>query len=170
MAYPLSIITGMIILCVACLGTSHDSEDSTTAHPSYNAHDVIVTAERSPIERTQSLSVISVLSKQFFHRLGMPSVGSTLCYVPGVRTEVNCQTCNYSQVRLNGFAGAYTQILVNGRPIVSPLVSLYGLEQYPTALLERIEVMRGAASVLYGSSAIAGVVNLVTRDTVGAGR
>ncbi|RMF35716.1 MAG: TonB-dependent receptor [Chlorobiota bacterium] len=165
MAYPLSIITGMIILCVACLGTSHDSEDSTTAHPSYNAHDVIVIAERSPIERTQSLSVISVLSKQFFHRLGMPSVGSTLCYVPGVRTEVNCQTCNYSQVRLNGFAGAYTQILVNGRPIVSPLVSLYGLEQYPTALLERIEVMRGAASVLYGSSAIAGVVNLVTRDT-----
>ncbi|GIV50820.1 MAG: TonB-dependent receptor [Candidatus Kapaibacterium sp.] len=165
MAYLLSIVTGMISLCVACFGTWHDSEDSTAAYPSYNAYDVIVTAERSPIERSQSPSVVSVLSTQFFHRLGMPTVGSTLCYVPGVRTEVNCQTCNYSQVRLNGFAGAYTQILVNGRPIVSPLVSLYGLDQFPTAMLERIEVMRGAASVLYGSSAIAGVINLVTRDT-----
>ncbi|KXB97808.1 MAG: hypothetical protein AA908_05235 [Chlorobi bacterium NICIL-2] len=165
MAFSICVVAGMILLSTACLGTSHDSEDSSANHPSYNVHEIIVTAERSPIERSQSPSMVSVLSKQLFRRLGMPSVGSTLCYVPGVRTEINCQTCNYSQVRLNGLAGAYTQILVNGRPIVSPLVSLYGLEQFPTAMLERIEVMRGAASVLYGSSAIAGVINLVTRDT-----
>ncbi len=97
-------------------------------------------------------------------QLGQPTLGTVLCFVPAARVETNCQTCNYSQVRLNGLAGAYTQILINGRPIVSPLVALYGLDQFPTAMLDRVEVLKGSASVLYGSSAIAGVVNLITRD------
>lgn len=158
------LVIGLVSFTVGCLGYPSVSED-TTSHRSYQAGDVVVTADRASIERSCSPSIVSVLSGRFFSRLGMPSVGATLCYIPGVRTEVNCQTCNYSQVRLNGLAGAYTQILVNGRPIVSPLVSLYGLDQFPTAMLERIEVMRGSASVLYGSSSTAGVINLVTRDT-----
>jgi outer membrane receptor for ferrienterochelin and colicins len=107
---------------------------------------------------------MTIVPGEFLRRLGQPTLGSALCYVPAARVEVNCQTCNYSQVRLSGLSGAYTQLLINGRPIVSPLVTLYGLDQFPTAMLDRIEVLRGAGSVLYGSSAIAGVVNLITRD------
>lgn len=155
---------GIFLSWLQCLGLQPTLQDTTERDRSYHAQEIIVTAMYSPIERSRSTAAVSVVSEQFLRQIGMPPLGTTLCYVPGVRTEVNCQTCNYSQVRLNGLAGAYTQILINGRPIVSPLVSLYGLEQYPTAMIERIEVLRGSASVLYGSSAIAGVINLVTRD------
>lgn len=164
MKHAFRCFAGVFFSWLPCIGLQPSWQDTTEHNHSYHTQEIIITATRSPIERSHSPAAVSVISDQFLRQIGMPSLGTTLCYVPGVRTEVNCQTCNYSQVRLNGLAGAYTQILINGRPIVSPLVSLYGLDQFPTAMLERIEVLRGSASVLYGSSAIAGVINLVTRD------
>ncbi|MDB0613506.1 TonB-dependent receptor plug domain-containing protein [Tenacibaculum maritimum] len=63
---------------------------------------------------------------------------------------------------MNGLSGGYSQILINGRPIFSPLTGLYGLEQIPTNMIDRIEVVRGGGSALYGSSAIGGTVNVIT--------
>ena len=77
-----------------------------------------------------------------------------LNFQPGLRIETDCQTCNYSQLRMNGLGGGYSQILINSRPIFSPLTGLYGLEQIPTEMVERIEVVREGASAFYGSSAI----------------
>lgn len=77
--------------------------------------------------------------------------------------ETDCQTCNYSQLRMNGLGGAYSQILINSRSVFSPLTGLYGLEQMPSEMVERIEVVRGDSSALYGSSAISGTVNIITR-------
>lgn len=156
-------ISVVFLVCIAFVSAT-GADDTTTATDRYRSREIVVTATRSPIERSHSPVLVSSISSQFLRTIGLPGVGGALCYVPSVRVEVNCQTCNYSQVRINGLAGNYTQILVNGRPIVSPLVSLYGLDQIPSAMVERIEILRGSASVLYGSSAIAGVVNLVTRD------
>ena len=64
---------------------------------------------------------------------------------------------------MNGLAGGYSQILINGRPIFSPLMGLYGMEQLPVNMIERIEVVRGGGSSLYGSSAIGGTVNVITK-------
>ncbi|GIV53656.1 MAG: TonB-dependent receptor [Candidatus Kapaibacterium sp.] len=152
----LVIVSSGIMLCAS---TVHDS----TARM-YHSKELVVTATRSPIERSATPTLVTTLSSTLLRQLGEPSLGTVLCYAPAARVEVNCQTCNYSQVRLNGLAGSYTQLLINGRPIISPLVALYGLDQFPTAMLDRIEVLRGSASVLYGSSAIAGVVNLITRE------
>lgn len=80
-----------------------------------------------------------------------------------MRVETDCQTCNYTQLRMNGLAGGYSQILINGRPIFSPLTGLYGMEQIPTNMIERIEVARGGGSSLYDSSAVGGTVNIITK-------
>ncbi len=91
------------------------------------------------------------------------SLGDALPYTPGVQVENSCQTCGYTQVRLNGLAGPYTQILMDGQSIMGGLNAAYGLDHLPTALIERIEVLRGGGSAAYAANAVGGVVNVVTR-------
>lgn len=164
----MNLLSRMILLAVLhamCSNTSNaEHHDTASTLRTYSSKELVVTGTRSPIERSSSPVPVTTVSSTFMRQLGQPALGTVLCFVPAARVETNCQTCNYSQVRLNGLAGAYTQILINGRPIVSPLVALYGLDQFPTVMLDRIEVLKGSASVLYGSSAIAGVVNLISRE------
>lgn len=62
--------------------------------------------------------------------------------------------------------GKYTQILIDSRPIFSSLAGVYGLEQIPANMIERVEVVRGGGSALFGSSAIAGTVNIITKEPI----
>jgi outer membrane receptor for ferrienterochelin and colicins len=84
-----------------------------------------------------------------------------LSFSPGLRIENDCQNCGFSQVRMNGMEGPYSQILINSHPIFSGLAGVYGLELIPTNMIERIEVVRGGGSALYGSNAIAGTINII---------
>ena len=89
-----------------------------------------------------------------------------LNFQPGVRTENNCQNCGFSQVRINGLDGHYSQILIDSRPIFTSLNGIYGLEQIPSNMIDRIEVVRGGGSALYGASAIGGTINVITKEPV----
>ncbi|MEM1203862.1 MAG: TonB-dependent receptor [Acidobacteriota bacterium] len=80
---------------------------------------------------------------------------------PGVRIESNCQNCNFSQVRMLGLEGPYSQILVDGQPTVSSLALVYGVEQFPASALESIEVVKGGGAAIYGAGAVGGVINLI---------
>ena len=96
--------------------------------------------------------------------IGLVIGNEGLNFQPGVRVENNCQNCGFQQVRINGLDGPYTQILVDSRPIFSALTGVYGLEQIPANMIERVEVMRGGGSALFGSSAIAGTINIITKE------
>ncbi len=85
-------------------------------------------------------------------------------FTNGVRVENNCQNCNFSQIRLLGLQGPYTQILFDGQPTFSSLASVYGIEQIPAGLVERIEVVKGGGSALYGAGAVGGIVNVISRE------
>jgi outer membrane receptor for ferrienterochelin and colicins len=85
-------------------------------------------------------------------------------FTTGVRVESNCQNCNFSQIRLLGLGGPYTQLLFDGQPTFSSLASVYGIEQIPAGLVERIEVVKGGGSALYGAGAVGGVVNVISRE------
>ncbi|MBK6285066.1 MAG: TonB-dependent receptor plug domain-containing protein [Draconibacterium sp.] len=87
-------------------------------------------------------------------------------FAPGLRMENNCQNCGFTQVCMNGLEGPYSQILINSRPVFSGLAGVYGLELIPANMIERVEVVRGGGSALYGSNAIAGTINLITKDPV----
>ncbi|MCD5383850.1 TonB-dependent receptor, partial [candidate division WOR-3 bacterium] len=86
---------------------------------------------------------------------------------PGIRVEPQCSACEFTMVRMQGLSGDHVQILIDGQPIYSGLAAVFGLQQIPVENIERIEVIKGASSVLHGSGAIAGVINVITRKPVG---
>jgi len=124
---------------------------------------VVVTATRTNKRKTNSPIIVDVINSKTLDGVQACNLSEGLKFQPGLRVETDCQTCNYTQLRMNGLAGGYSQILINGRPVFSPLTGLYGLEQIPVNMIERIEVVRGGGSALYGSSAIGGTVNVITK-------
>jgi outer membrane receptor for ferrienterochelin and colicins len=128
-----------------------------------NLEEVVVTGTRTFKRKTESPVIVNVLDSKTLQNLQVCNLAEGLKFQPGLRVETNCQTCNYQQLRINGLAGGYSQILLNGRPIFSPLMGMYGMEQLPVNMVERIEVIRGGGSSLYGSSAIGGTVNVITK-------
>ncbi|SDR81139.1 outer membrane receptor for ferrienterochelin and colicins [Gillisia sp. Hel1_33_143] len=125
--------------------------------------EIVVTGTRTKKRKTDSPVIVNLISSETLQQVVATDLSEGLRFQPGLRVEMNCQTCNYSQIRMNGLQGGYSQILINGRPIFSPLTGLYGLEQIPVNMIERIEVVRGGVSALYGSSAIGGTVNVITK-------
>ena len=129
----------------------------------YNLDQVVVTGTKTFKRRTQSPVIVNVIDNRQLENVQACNLAEGLKFQPGLRVETDCQTCNYTQLRMNGLTGGYSQILINGRAIFSPLTGLYGMEQIPTNMIDRIEVVRGGGSSLYGSSAIGGIVNVITK-------
>ena len=129
----------------------------------YNLNQVVVTGTKTFKRRTESPVIVNVIDNKQLQSVQACNLSEGLNFQPGIRVETDCQTCNYTQLRMNGLAGGYSQILINGRSIFSPLTGLYGMEQIPVNMIDRIEIVRGGGSSLYGSSAIGGIVNVITK-------
>ncbi|MFO7827467.1 MAG: TonB-dependent receptor [Bacteroidales bacterium] len=127
---------------------------------------VVVTADRNGKRRKDASVIVNTITPKMFNVAHTTTLSDGLNFSPGVRMENNCQNCGFTQVRMNGMEGPYSQILINGRPIFSGLAGVYGLELIPSSIIERIEVVRGGGSALYGSNAIAGTINLILKDPV----
>ena len=127
---------------------------------------VIVSATRSETTRRMSPTLVNVVGMDTYDRTNATTVAQGLSFQPGVRVENNCQNCGFQQVRINGLDGQYTQILIDSRPIFSALAGVYGIEQLPANMVDRVEVMRGGGSALFGSSAIAGTINIITKEPI----
>lgn len=127
---------------------------------------VVVSANRSETTRMMAPTLVNVVSMDLYERTNSTALSQGLVFQPGVRVENNCQNCSYQLVRINGLDGPYTQILIDSRPVFSALAGVYGIEQIPANMVDRVEVMRGGGSALFGSSAIAGTINIITREPV----
>jgi outer membrane receptor for ferrienterochelin and colicins len=132
----------------------------------FGLESIVVSATRNRISRKDAPVIVNVLGKKLFAATQSISLADGLNYQPGVRVETNCQNCGFTQVRLNGLGGQYTQILVNSRPVFSALNGVYGLEQIPVSIIDRVEVVRSGGSALFGSNAIAGTINVITKEPV----
>ncbi len=126
-------------------------------------NEVVVTGTKTFKRQTDSPVIVNVLDARALGLVQANTLSEGLGFQPGLRVETDCQTCNYTQLRMNGLGGSYSQILINSRPVFSPLTGLYGMEQIPSNMIDRIEVVRGGGSALYGSSAIGGTVNVLTK-------
>ncbi len=125
---------------------------------------VVITADRNEKNRKEASVIVNTLTSKSLTSIQNNSLSDGLNFCPGLRMENNCQNCGFTQVRMNGMEGAYSQILVNSRPIFSGLAGVYGLELIPSNMVERVEIVRGGGSALYGSNAIAGTINIITKD------
>ncbi len=128
------------------------------------ASNIVVTATRSEKIYEDTPIKVSTIDKRHISICNTQNIREVLQFQPGLRTEINCQNCGFSQVRINGMEGKYSQILIDGKPIFSSLNGVYGLDQIPTNMIDRIEVIKGGGSSLYGGNAIAGVINILTKD------
>ena len=132
-------------------------------HSSMILDEIVVTGTKTFKRQTNSPIIVHVSNSEMLDNVQACNLSEGLRFQPGLRVETDCQTCNYTQLRMNGLGGGYSQILINGRPIFSPLTGLYGMEQLPVNMIDRIEVVRGGGSSLYGSNAIGGTVNVITK-------
>ena len=126
--------------------------------------DVVVSASRSETTRRKAPALVNVLDRKIFDNTNSACLAQGLSFQPGVRVEDDCQNCGFMQVRINGLDGHYSQILVDSHPVFSALSGVYGLEQIPASMIDRVEVMRGGGSALFGSSAIGGTINIITKE------
>jgi outer membrane receptor for ferrienterochelin and colicins len=131
---------------------------------SFDAAQITVTGARTAQPRDESPILVSLTDRDALRAVQALSMAEGLSFQPGLRLENNCQNCGFTQVRLNGLQGPYTQILIDSRPVFSSLAGVYGLEHIPIEMIDRIEVVRGAGSALYGAGAVAGTVNVIPRD------
>ena len=125
---------------------------------------VVVTATQHAVTRSEAPSTVGVIDGSQMEAVSAVNLGQALNFSTGLRVENTCQNCGANEVRINGLGQAYSQILIDSRPVNSALAGIYLLDQLPTALIDRIEVLRGGGSALYGSNAIAGVVNVITHE------
>ncbi|MCB8964539.1 MAG: TonB-dependent receptor [Bacteroidales bacterium] len=167
---------GRVVLTISAVGYKPQEVEVTIAadSPSFinlileedvmNLEEVVVSADRNSQKRTQAPVIVNTITPKLFNTTQSVVIGEGLNFMPGLRLENDCQNCGFTQVRMNGMEGSYSQILINSRPIFSGLAGVYGLELIPANMIERVEVVRGGGSVLYGSNAIAGTINIILKD------
>lgn len=130
--------------------------------------DVVITGTIKPFSRSKSPVAVEVYSQKFFQKNPTPSIFEAIAMVNGVKPQLNCSVCNTGDIHINGLEGPYTMILIDGMPIVSSLSTVYGLSGIPNSLVDRIEVVKGPASSIYGSEAMGGVINIITKNALTA--
>lgn len=130
--------------------------------------DVVVSASLKPMQRMASPIPVESYHARFFKRNPTPSLFDAVGMINGIQNQITCNVCNTGEIRINGLDGPYTMVLIDGMPIVSSLSTVYGLNGIPNSLVKRIEVVKGPASTLYGSEAVAGIINIITVDPLTA--
>jgi outer membrane receptor for ferrienterochelin and colicins len=149
--------------------TAHDHERQVLLLPMENQlADVVVSGNLRPLTRMESPIPVEVYNQQFLKRNPTPNIFEALSVANGIQPQLNCNVCNTGDIHINGLEGPYTMILLDGMPIVSSLSTVYGLMGIPNSMIKRIEVVKGPASTLYGSEAVGGLINIITRDPLSA--
>ncbi|MEM1137886.1 MAG: TonB-dependent receptor [Bacteroidota bacterium] len=125
--------------------------------------EVVVSGTMMEVSKLESPVPVDVYTAQFFQANPNPSIFESLQNVNGVRPQLNCNVCNTGDIHINGLEGPYTMVMIDGMPIVSGLSTVYGLTGIPQSLIERVEIVKGPASTLYGSEAVGGLINIITK-------
>lgn len=130
--------------------------------------EIVVTGTMKEVSRMQSPVPVEVITPRLFQKNPTPSLFEAIGMVNGVKPQLNCNVCNTGDIHINGMEGPYTMILIDGMPIVSALSTVYGLNGIPNSIVERIEVVKGPGSSLYGSEAMGGIINVITKNPLKA--
>lgn len=143
---------------------SNTEELTIMLKPVLQVDEVVVTGTLRSVSRTESPIPVEVFTPKFFKKNPSPSLFEAVGMINGVRPQLNCNVCNTGDIHINGMEGPYTMVLIDGMPIVSSLSTVYGLSGIPNSIVERLEVVKGPAAALYGSEAMGGIINVITKN------
>ena len=125
--------------------------------------EVIITGNLKPVNRLESTIPVEIYSPAFLQQNPSPNLFEGIQFINGIRPQINCSVCNTGDIHINGLEGPYTFVLIDGMPIVSSLASVYGLNGIPNGMVEKVEIIKGPAGTLYGSQAVGGLINVITK-------
>ncbi|MCO4291372.1 TonB-dependent receptor [Solitalea sp. MAHUQ-68] len=143
---------------------------SLVAETTHQLNEVVVSGTMKEVSKLNSPIPVEVYTPTLFKKNPSPSLFESLGMINGVQPQLNCNVCNTGDIHINGMEGPYTMILIDGMPIVSSLATVYGLSGIPNSMVKRIEVVKGPASTLYGSEAVGGLVNIITKEPASSPR
>ena len=130
-------------------------------------NEIIVTGSLRDQFVTESPVKVNVITSKKINSF-LPSAGSTvkeiIQLINGAQEVIACGVCYTNSISINGLEGPYTSILLDGIPMYGNLASVYGLSGIPSMIIDRIEIVKGPSSTLYGSEAVAGVINIITKN------
>ena len=135
----------------------------TIALENDSLEEVVISGTLRQVSKLKSAVQIELYSADFFRATPKASFFEAIEGINGVRPQLNCNICNTGDIHINGQEGANTMVLIDGLPLVSGLSTVYGLSGIPQSLIKQVEVIKVPASTLYGSEAIGGVINLITK-------
>ena len=127
-------------------------------------NEVVVTGTMKEVSKLDSPVPVDIITAKFIYKNPVSSIFEGLSYVNGVRPQLNCNVCSTGDIHINGLEGPYTMVLIDGMPMVSGLSTVYGLSGIPNSLIDRVEIVKGPASTLYGSEAVGGLINIITKN------
>ena len=157
-----------LIFLFFLISTSYGQVRDTIVNKSVELEDVVISGTLKPVKRLESPVPVEIYSPAFLKKNPTSNVFEALQSVNGVRPQLNCNICNTGDIHINGLEGPYTMVTIDGMPIVSALSTVYGLSGIPNSLIDRIEVVKGPASSLYGSEAVGGLINIITKKPMNA--
>ncbi|MGV4462223.1 TonB-dependent receptor plug domain-containing protein [Ornithobacterium rhinotracheale] len=161
-------ITTSLMLLSTMSGVLAQKPTTDSINNKFNIDPIVVSGTLRPVTKTQSPVPVEVYTKAFFQQNPSPNLFEALGNINGIRPQVNCNVCNTGDIHINGLEGPNTMVLIDGMPIVSGLSTVYGLSGIPEDLIERVEVVKGPASTLYGSEAVGGLINIITKNPLTA--
>jgi len=131
--------------------------------PDSSLDEIIISGNLKPVNRLESTIPVEIYSPEFLQQNPSPNLFEGIQYINGIRPQINCSVCNTGDIHINGLEGPYTFVLIDGMPIVSSLASVYGLSGIPTGMIEKVEIIKGPSGTLYGSQAVGGLINVITK-------
>lgn len=160
------------LLIASCPGYLPDTLPVKHGQTAYNIllkkadhtlQEFVISGTMKEVSRSDSPVPVEIYTAKYFKANPTPSLFDALQNINGVRPQLNCNICNTGDIHINGLEGPYTMVLMDGMPIVSGLSTVYGLSGIPQSLIERVEIVKGPASTLYGSEAVGGLINIITQ-------
>jgi len=147
----------LVLLAMACPVSAQETE------PIEEDDEIVVTGTKTKKLLKETPVKTEVVTRKEIERTGATTLTEALAHKTGVRVDNQCSICNATSIQLSGLPGRYTLLLIDGFPVFSSLGQTYGMLNVEAAQIERIEIVKGASSILYGTDAIGGVVNVITR-------